>query len=252
MLGRQRRRLVAAPLWGVALRPGPTNGPRHTFSHPTSDCAGLRRLQSLPRGAVHRLRLLSIVGAGEQSWTTAGPARPTASPAAAAQLAPLPADGTPAAGVKPLEASNSRSSSWWRDGFAGDSLPAAVADGVPAEPPTAEAAAGAPAGQLAVSPGSHLAQREQQAAGGTGDGASQLLLWGELYCRERPRGLAALLPRRRADMGERLVAQVRPWPGSPACYCGPAAGACPARCARPRCPFSGLCCSSCLHDPLLL
>lgn len=167
--------------------------------------AGLRRLQSLPRGAVHRVRLLSIVGAGEQSWTTAGPAGPAA---ATAQVAPPSAAAAPGPQRELSKTGSEDGTSWWRKSAAvGSPPPAAAPPDALAAPPAADAAAG----QLALPPGGHLAQQEQQAPGSAdaGGGAPQLLLWGELYARERRRGLAALLPQRRADIGERLVAAVR-------------------------------------------
>ncbi|KAL4442756.1 hypothetical protein ABPG77_006750 [Micractinium sp. CCAP 211/92] len=164
--------------------------------------AGLRRLQSLPRGAVHRVRLLSIVGAGEQSWTTAGPAGPAA---ATAQVAPPSAAAAPGPQRELSKTGSEDGTSWWRESAAVGSPPPAAA---PPDALAALPAADAAAGQLALPPGGHLAQQEQQAPGSAdaGGGAPQLLLWGELYARERRRGLAALLPQRRADIGERLVA----------------------------------------------
>lgn len=178
-------------------------------------CAGLRRLQGLPRGAVHLLRLLSVVQAGEQSWTTAGTA---AVPTAAAQQPAPPTAAAQAPQQQLLEAGGSAGVSWWRWGAMRDTSDTASASAVaaPADLPGARAveeATGGPAGQLALPPGSLEAQQE---AGGVGLDVEpqRLLLWGELYAQERRRGLAALLPRRRTDAAERLISQVRPWVGT--------------------------------------
>lgn len=195
-------------------------------------CAGLRRLQGLPRGAVHLLRLLSVVQAGEQSWTTAGTA---AVPTAAAQQPAPPTAAAQAPQQQLLEAGGSAGVSWWRWGAMRDTSDTASASAVaaPADAPgpcAVEEATGAPADQLTLLPGSLEAQQAQQEEGGLGLDVEpqRLLLWGELYARERRRGLAALLPRRRADAAERLISQVRHWvgtgrPPAPAA-CRPAVG----------------------------
>ncbi|KAL4424206.1 hypothetical protein ABPG75_001507 [Micractinium tetrahymenae] len=160
--------------------------------------AGLRCLQSLPRSAVHRLRLLSVVHAGEQSWTTAG--------SAAAAAAPPGQAAAPAAQQQQLlEAGSKAGAKWWRWGSAGNSLSTATAAAGP--PPADRRAAGAPGGELAVPPGSALARQERPAVSPAAGPPpeEQLLLWGELYARERRAGLAALLPRRRAGVAERLI-----------------------------------------------
>jgi hypothetical protein len=155
---------------------------------PTPD--GLLYLRQLQGSGVHRLRLLSIVDAADQTWTSGGASAAAASADAAAgsqlQLGPAGACG---------------------------------GGGGAAAPPMAltEQPAGARAWPLEP-----VGAAKEQAAGP--------MLWGELYAREPRRGLAALLPQRRGDVAERLIARVRRWAGAGRLFCLGAA-------ARP--PLSG-------------
>lgn len=122
---------------------------------------------------MQRLRLLSIVQAGEQPWA-----------AAASEVAGAADEGSALLPSGPL----------WQP------QPAAMAE--PAEQAAAvcEATASAADGCHAAAAAS---QPSPQPPGGW-----RPMLWGELYASEPRRGLAALLPRRRLDTAERLIRRV--------------------------------------------
>ena len=139
----------------------------------------MQYLRQLQMGGVHRLRLLSIVSVG--AWHSA---------AATAMSAPPGGDSSGAQQPRlQLEAPG------WQRGR----QPAATAPAPAAWHPPGAAVA-APAAALQALP---AAPADQQAPP-----ADEQMLWGELHAREPRRGLAALLPRAREDVAQRLVGRV--------------------------------------------
>lgn len=127
--------------------------------------AGWKLLRQLPSNNIHKLRLLSLTHAAEQSWTS-----PTAKPVIAGHIA---------ANRDAMKSAGKESSTPLSSG----------------ETPFTKNVE-----QLLAS---HLA-----GALNPEDGQDHLLLWGELWARERKSGIASLVQWRRSDICELLLRQV--------------------------------------------
>lgn len=160
--------------------------------------AGLKYLKQLELVGVHRMRLLSVVDAADQAWTA-----PAAQDAAGSQARLQLGPGVAWGGWEQLAAQGAAS---------------APADEAPTTPAPAAQQPPVAAQHDELAPVAAPSQRQQQERGAAGAAAAAAaavhsgpMLWGELYAREPRRGLAALLPRQRGDVGERLISRVRKW-----------------------------------------
>ncbi|EFN53599.1 hypothetical protein CHLNCDRAFT_136826 [Chlorella variabilis] len=156
--------------------------------------AGLKYLKQLELVGVHRMRLLSVVDAADQAWTA-----PAAQDAAGSQARLQLGPGVAWGGWEQLAAQGAAS---------------APADEAPTTPAPAAQQPPVAAQHDELAPVAAPSQRQQQERGAAGAAAAAAaavhsgpMLWGELYAREPRRGLAALLPRQRGDVGERLISR---------------------------------------------